>query len=98
MQKVIFEFPIDEFKSYLESILDEKFHRHLTTLLPLHPKGEQEYLTRRQTAKLLGVSLPTLGKWVKQGINKADRIGTRVRIKKSELDSAFCRIKTSKNK
>lgn len=57
-------------------------------------KKEVEYLSRKEAAKLLGVSLPTLHDWTKSGKIPGHRIGTRVRYIKSELENSLHRIKT----
>jgi len=46
---------------------------------------EDELLTAKQTAQLLGVSLVSLHKWKKQGLVKFYRYGSRIRFKKSEI-------------
>ncbi|MDV3980942.1 DNA-binding protein [Elizabethkingia anophelis] len=48
-------------------------------------KEEPEYLTRREVAELLGITLPTLHNWTKKGIITAYRIGTRLRYNKVEI-------------
>lgn len=46
---------------------------------------EEKLLTRIETAKMLGVTLPTVIDWGKKGILKGYRIGNRVRYKESEI-------------
>lgn len=48
-----------------------------------------EFLTRKNAANLLGVSLGTLDNWTKQGRITKHRNGQIVRYRKSELLSAF---------
>jgi len=48
-----------------------------------------EYLTRQETAKLLGITLPTLNRYSKLGYLKKYKIGAVVRYRKSEVDSAI---------
>lgn len=44
-----------------------------------------DLLSRRETAKYLGASLPTLNAWEKTGKLKAVRFGSRVYFRKSDL-------------
>ena len=86
LQQITPEDLIDLLASRLELILREKF-----------PQQEhQEYLTRRETAKLLSISLVTLNEWSKKGILQSYRIGGRVRYKKSEIDHALREVRNLK--
>ncbi|MCB0471750.1 MAG: helix-turn-helix domain-containing protein [Ignavibacteriae bacterium] len=58
---------------------------------------QSDLITRREAAELLGISLPTLGKWTKEGLVPAHRISSRVRYKRSEVIESLKAIKTSKN-
>lgn len=48
-----------------------------------------ELITRKETAEILGVSLPTLHDWTKKGMIPAKRIGTRVRYDKQAVLDAM---------
>ncbi|MEM9982370.1 MAG: helix-turn-helix domain-containing protein, partial [Bacteroidota bacterium] len=58
-------------------------------------KQEQaiEYLTRKQVAALLGISLPTLHKWTKQGTIQAYRLGANIRYKQADVHAALENIR-----
>jgi excisionase family DNA binding protein len=56
------------------------------------PQPEIEYITRKETAKILGVSLPTLNEWTKKGIITGYRISSRVRYNKDEILSSLHKI------
>jgi len=62
----------------------------------LEPKPETELLTRLETASILGISLPTLNEWTKQGIIPGYRISSRVRYKRAEIMEAVTKINTLK--
>lgn len=49
------------------------------------PQPENEYITRKETSRILGVSLPTLNDYSKRGLIPSYRIGTRIRYKKEEV-------------
>jgi excisionase family DNA binding protein len=57
-------------------------------------KKEYTLLSRKDTAEILCVSLPTLHEWTKTGIIKAHRIGGRILYKLTDLDDALEEIKT----
>jgi excisionase family DNA binding protein len=54
-----------------------------------------ELLTRKEAAKLLGVSLPTLSDWTKTGKIIGYRIASRVRYKRNELENSLSQIKSA---
>lgn len=56
--------------------------------------SEEKLLTRIQTAKLLGVTLPTLYDWTKKGLLTSYRIGNRIRYKHAEIMEAITKNKT----
>lgn len=58
------------------------------------PQQETELLTRKQAAKLLGVSLPTIQDWTKTGKITGYRIASRIRYKRHELETSLSQIKT----
>lgn len=53
-----------------------------------------DLITRRETAKILGVTLPTVIDWEKKGIITGYRIGNRIRYKHSEILEAVTNNKT----
>lgn len=58
---------------------------------------DERLLSRKEAAKLLGVSLVTLNEWSKKGIVVGCRIASRVRYKKTELEQSLIQMQTSKN-
>jgi excisionase family DNA binding protein len=56
----------------------------------------EKYLTRKETAKLLQVSLVTLNEWSKKGIIQSYRIGGRIRYKYSEINESLKEVKNLK--
>ncbi len=54
------------------------------------------FITRNETAKILGVSLVTLNEWIKKGIVPALRIGSRVRFDKKDVYNALSKIERSR--
>jgi excisionase family DNA binding protein len=92
MQNVILsQIPINE----LTEIISETIKKELQNLSPEN-EPTTEFITRKQTAELLGISLVTLHDWTKKGIIKGYRINTRIRYKKSEVLEAVKQIHTLK--
>lgn len=79
--------------SDIEKIVERVFDKKLKNLSTPKEK-ELKLLTRKDTAKLLRISLPTLHDWTKTGIVKAYRIGNRVLYKLEEVKEALLKIQT----
>ena len=79
---------IEEFKMIIREIIVEELEKYL-------PKKSQpeEYLTRKETANLLKISLPTLHNYSKQGLIKSHRVLNQIRYKKSEVESSIKEIR-----
>jgi excisionase family DNA binding protein len=85
---ILSQFTIDELT---EKICD-RLKPELLMFAPPQPPNQsesEELLTSKQSAKLYGVSLPTLHKWKIEGKVKFYRLGSRIRFKRSELLSAL---------
>lgn len=48
-----------------------------------------EYLTRKEAAAMLQISLVTLSEWVNKGVLRAYKIGRRVYLKTDEISAAM---------
>jgi excisionase family DNA binding protein len=85
----------------LKTELSETIKRDIEKLLFSYQtpsKKETDFLTRKQAAALLGVSLVTLGDWTKTGKVIGYRIASRVRYKRNELENSLSQIKTFKDR
>lgn len=56
------------------------------------PKKQPEYLTRKEVAKILKVSLVTLSDWNKKGVLKPYRLGNLIRYKRDEIEQSLIAI------
>ncbi len=56
------------------------------------PKEPPEYLTRKEVAKILKISLVTVHVWNKKKILNPFRIGNLIRYKRLHIDKALIRI------
>ena len=82
----------ENFKQFLQSSIKEEMQKYC---IPT-PQPTTEFITRQETCIILGVSLPTLNEWTKQGLIVGYRISSRVRYKKSEILEALTKISTLK--
>lgn len=83
----------------LRTVISETVSMEVNRLFNLNKPTEQaEYITRKETAKILGVSLVTLNEWQKTGRVPAYRINTRVRYKKDEVLNCLTLILTHKKR
>ena len=79
-------------KRCMKDVLNEETSKNIQKTTSTDP----EFITRKETCQILGVSLPTLNSFTKQGIIIGYRISSRVRYKKSEILEAFTKISTLK--
>src|SRR5688572_26930527 len=80
----------------IDSRIAETVKKELQTFLA-HlsiPSTQNEYLTRKEAASLLSISLPTLHEWTKEGKVVGYRIASRVRYKRTDLEQALQQIRT----
>ena len=85
---------LSDIKKVLREVLEEKSNDFAKPV----KSEDQEYLTRKEVAKLLKISLTTLNDWSKQGIVQAYRIGNRVLYKKKEIVDSVSKVQSFKYK
>jgi excisionase family DNA binding protein len=91
---ILSHFPLQQLKT---EISEDVFKRIAPLLETVNvPKPETQLLSRKEAAKLLGVSLPTILEWTKTGKITGYRISSRVRYKRSEIESSLSQIKTGR--
>lgn len=73
----------------IREIIREEVEGVMQERLPKAKEEEIKYLTRKETAQLLGISLPTLNDWTKKGLLKSYRISSRIRYIESEVHHAM---------
>ena len=82
---ILHQTPLSDIRALISEAVAEQFKVY-------QPKQEKEpvkILTRQETALMLGVSLPTLNEWTKNGTIQGTRIGTRVRYRMADIDAAL---------
>ena len=70
----------------LRRIIAEEIGKVIGTM---QPKEETRYLTRKQAAALIHITLPTLRKWVINSTIKEHRIGTRILYSQNDVEQAI---------
>ncbi len=88
----------EQFKEELKTIVQTEVQKILTEFPPSTSESSPELITRKEAALILGISLPTLHEWTKNGIIPAQRIGTRVRYIRSDVYASLKSIDTIKYK
>ncbi len=96
MEDIIFtQIPINIFENIISEQVQKAF-QNFNNPVQIIKTDEPEYITRKETAKLLVITLPTLHIWTKQGIVKGYRISTRIRYKRTEILEALMQVKSMK--
>jgi len=89
---ILSELSVDEFKEILSESLKACNQTHIS----YSPEKETRYLTRKETAKILKISLPTLHEYTKSGFLKSYRLGKNIRYKRIDIENALLEIKHKK--
>ena len=79
---------LDQLQESIKTIVSAELKNAVSELTP---KREivPELITRKETAEILGVSLPTLHEWTKKGVLPAKRIGSRIRYERTAVYDAL---------
>ena len=83
---LVYEIDPEEFK---KEILDGVEKLLIDFSKKFTPKEPVVWLSRKDVTELLGISLPTIHQWGKQGILKPYKIGNRVRFKQSDIEKTL---------
>lgn len=86
----------EQLKEEFKTIVQTEVQKILTELPPTTTESIPEFITRKETSRILGISLPTLHEWTKNGIIPAQRIGTRVRYRRTDVYASLKSIDTLK--
>lgn len=89
---ILTQIPFEVIKTAISDAVKAEFQKVNCKI----PETKSEYITRKEAAKFLGISLPTLNHWSKAGIITSYRIGTRVRYKKAEVENSLTKVKSLK--
>src|SRR3982751_1640942 len=84
---------LDDLLLRIEQIIDKR----LGSLAP-QKEDQSEYITRKEAAGVLKITLPTLHDWTKQGWLQSYKIGNRVLYKKKEIENSLRQVLFQKHK
>jgi len=73
---------VDDIKPFFEDL--KKSHQPITP---------NEYMSRKEVCKMLGINLSTLWVWTNKGKLKSYGIGNRVYFKRTEVEAAVIELK-----
>lgn len=85
---------LDDLLSQIDQLIEKKLTEHLNSP---KPKEQSKYLSRKEAAELLKITLPTLYDWTKLGWLKSYRIGHRILYKEREIEASLIQRKFRKN-
>jgi excisionase family DNA binding protein len=100
-QIILHETPIDDFREMISEIVSNAVSEQVSKEFErrnIREENEFKFLTCKETAQILGVTLPTLHLWTKEGNIQGSRIGTRVRYRMTDVEAALQTIETGKSK
>lgn len=78
-----------ELKELFKEAVKEEIQVVLNQQREISTESNNKLLTRKETAKLLGVSLVTLHDWCLKGIIESHRINTRIRFKQEDIEKVL---------
>lgn len=84
--------------SQLSDLIKLWVYQFQTELVGDDASESKKYLTRKETAKFLHISLPTLDKYTDLGIIHGHRLGSRILYKEDAIEEACKVIETKKYK
>lgn len=80
----------------LRAVLSETIKKELESIRPVEQSNESELITRKETAKILDISLPTLNAYTRDGKIQSYRIGSRIRYKRNEVINSVLKVQSFK--
>lgn len=94
MSKIILDgITVTDFLQRIEQLIDFKISTQNDAAKALSP-----FMTRKEVASLLRITLPTLHDWTKEGLIKSHKIGNRVLYKLDEIYEATADLRENKHK
>lgn len=75
-----FEVTASDLKEFAEQLIDESARYYATK------EKSDEFLTSKETCKLIGIDRSTLWKWCKTGYIPYARVGKELRFKRDNID------------
>jgi hypothetical protein len=89
---VLINYESHELQDLFKNCLTEAF-KGLNLFNNPQPEKEKQFLTRKETAEMLSISLPTLHKYTMQGLVKSTRLCGSVRYRLQDVYNSLSEIK-----
>ncbi len=86
----------EQLQNSIKTIVQDEVQKIVVGLPQQPTEPTPELITRKETAQILGISLVTLNEWTKTGVIPAQRIGTRVRYRKTDIYNSLKDVETLK--
>lgn len=84
---------LETFQELISQAVREEFKQHQPVILK-QEIVQDEWLSKKEAAKILKLSLPTIMKMVKEGKIPCSRIGNNIRFKRSSLEKSFTDVRS----
>jgi len=84
-EQILISVPVEDFRN----MVSESIREQLENFQHVPPPIEERYHTRKETAKRLRISLPTLTEYTKKKLIKGSRIGARLLYSESAIQEAL---------
>jgi excisionase family DNA binding protein len=84
---------LDKLLDKIGELIDKRLNLNETKA-----KEISKFLSRKETATILKISLPTLHDWTKIGLIQSYKIGNRVLYKVAEIEEAVKKVSTIKHR
>lgn len=82
----------------LANLIDEKIKAQLEELKKnFQPKEPDEFLTRKEVAKMFKISYPCLHDWINKGILKPYKMGNRTYFSRKEIEETLLKSNKYEN-
>ena len=85
---------LNELLAKIGQLIDEK----IGNLQQPKEKKQSQFISRKEVAALLKISLPTLNQWSKLGWLLSYKMGNRVLYDAQEVEQALCKVTAYKHK
>jgi excisionase family DNA binding protein len=92
-QQIMITLPLQDFRTLIRECVRSELEAHKPPPL----RDEPEYITAREAASILRVSLPTLRRYTKISIIACSRLGVSLRYRKEDVHRALQTIRTIKH-
>lgn len=86
---VLISMDAKDFRSFIASAVKDAVKSEFESRSFNITDGPKTYLSRKEAAELLCVSLPTLNDWSKSGIVPSYKLGSRVRYRLTDIQAAL---------